>query len=476
MATIYLRSTDGNNADNGSTWALAKATLAAALTAAGAGGTVYMSQAHAETQAIHMTLTSPGTAGSPVRVICCNDGAEPPTATATTGSVSTTTGRNITFSGVAYYYGVGFSAGSGLASAQIYFTNGAALWLRFDTCRLALGGTSGGRFYVGETGSTRETLIEFVETILKFSMTPQGIIASCPFVWRGGSVDPTGTIPTELFKENAAGNIAFVQLEGVDLSALGSGKTLVAQPSTSNGGFFRFTNCKLHASVAISSGTIAGQGGAVIDLVNCDSGDTNYKYSKKVYQGDITQETTIKRTGGASDGVTGFSRKFVSTANAKFYAPLVGPWFKFWHSTLSSITVAIEIVTDNVTLTDAEAWVEVLHQGTSGYPLGVFENDRTADILATGANQTSSSETWTTTGLTTPVKQTLSKAVTPAEIGWVYARVVLAKSSTTLYACPKILGTSTYQYMEEDGSIVNGPTVSAGGGLIGGGNLSGGFL
>ncbi len=73
MAVIYLRSTDGSDADNGSTWALAKATLAAALTAAGAGGTVYVSQVHAETQAGAMTLTSPGTEASPVRVICARN-------------------------------------------------------------------------------------------------------------------------------------------------------------------------------------------------------------------------------------------------------------------------------------------------------------------------------------------------------------------------------------------------------------------
>ncbi len=54
MAVIYLRSTDGNDLDDGLTWATARATLANALTAAGAGGTVYVSQNHAETQASAM--------------------------------------------------------------------------------------------------------------------------------------------------------------------------------------------------------------------------------------------------------------------------------------------------------------------------------------------------------------------------------------------------------------------------------------
>lgn len=119
MATIYLRSTDGNDADNGSTWALAKATLAAAITAAGAGGTVYMSQAHAESGST-ITLDG-GTAASPTVVLCVNDGAAPPTALATTGSIATTTSGAITINGFLYIYGVVFNLGSG---ATIHHSSG----------------------------------------------------------------------------------------------------------------------------------------------------------------------------------------------------------------------------------------------------------------------------------------------------------------------------------------------------------------
>ena len=57
MATIYVRSTDGNNADNGSTWALAKATIAGAAAIDAAGDTVFVSDAHAESTAGAVTLT-----------------------------------------------------------------------------------------------------------------------------------------------------------------------------------------------------------------------------------------------------------------------------------------------------------------------------------------------------------------------------------------------------------------------------------
>ena len=75
MPVFYVRSTDGDNADNGSTWALAKATLAGAFAAAAAGDTIWVSQAHAETQGSAMTLTSPGTVANPCYVMCGNDAA-----------------------------------------------------------------------------------------------------------------------------------------------------------------------------------------------------------------------------------------------------------------------------------------------------------------------------------------------------------------------------------------------------------------
>ena len=109
-----------------------------------------------------------------------------------------------------------------------------------------------------------------------------------------------------------------------------------------------------------------------------------------------------------------------------------------WNDAIgSSKTVTVYTVTDNVTLTDAEAWVEVEYLGTSGFPLGNFSDDRVADLVfGTPANQTSDSSTWTTTGLATPVKQALAVSFTPQEKGWFRVRVMVAKASLTVYYDP----------------------------------------
>lgn len=178
---------------------------------------------------------------------------------------------------------------------------------------------------------------------------------------------------------------------------------------------------------------------------NCDSGDTNYRLWVEDYAGSIKSETTIIRTGGASDGTTGLSWKMATSANAEYpVVHLESPEIVVWSDTTGSKTVTVEIVHDSQgagsgsKFQDDEIWLEVMYLGTSGYPLGTWIRDCKADIMATAANQTDSSETWTTTGLASPVKQALSVSFTTAEKGFIHARVVMTKASKTCYVCPKL--------------------------------------
>jgi hypothetical protein len=129
----------------------------------------------------------------------------------------------------------------------------------------------------------------------------------------------------------------------------------------------------------------------------------------------------------------------------------------YWNETTgSSMTVSAEVATDNVTLTDSEAWIEVEYLGTSNLPLSTFATDQISDpIFGTPANQTSSSVTWNNVP-GTPVKQVLtSPSFTPQEKGIIRARVVLAKASTVVYSDGLILSGSGRQYMTLQGSFSN---------------------
>jgi hypothetical protein len=467
-ANIYLSSVDGDNADDGSTWALAKANLANALTAAGAGGTVYMDNAHNETTAGAVALASPGTAASPAIVVCVDrtGNPEPPTTRATTGIVRCTGANNITPSGYCYIYGVTLAAGTAAGSdnASILFTSSSAGWWRLDACKLDLEGTNTNSGIYTSNGSA-SFLLELNNTVCEFGHALQRIILRGPLIWTNTASAIAGTAPSSLIQPTSSSLPCSVICRGVDFSAITA--TLVAQDNTAQANVHLDT-CKLGAGVVVLAGS-SSQSGIQVVATNCDSADTNYNYHKQNYQGTITEETTIVRSGGATDGTTPISRKMVTTANSKIYSPLVSDPILVWVDNLVSTTVTVDVITDNVTLTDAQAWVDVEYLGTSGFPLSVTASDRISDpIFGTPANQTTDADsTWTTTGLGTPVEQELSTTFTPAEKGLYRVYVNLAKASTTMYFCPEV-SMGSRQFMVGQGGYIN---EGGGGGAIFGGAL-----
>ena len=430
----------GNNAYG---WLAAHNRLTNSLAWMAAGDRLWISDNHAFSLSnAQNNIFSPGTAAAPCQLICVDDSATPPTTKATTGSETTTADASFSFNGFAYCYGMTFSAGTGVTNSSLYFTSSEPWYWRFDACSLRIVGSgSVNAIYAGINNSAADdNLLELVgNTTLKFANASDRIFASAPVRWINSTgLVAGGTVPTSLCR--VPSNVfSKIYVSGVDLSAFGSGKSLVDQ---SGGGYqdFYFENCKLGSSVSITTGTIPGQGGATVRLVNCDSADTNYRYHLSTYQGTVSHETVIVRTGGASDGTTPISRKLISTANSKFFSPLTTDPIVIWNElTGSSQTITVEIITDNVTLTDAEIWLEIEYLGTSGFPISSFVSDQVSDpIFGTPANQATSSVDWTTTGLTTPVKQKLSASFTAQEKGPIRVKVMLAKPSTTVYVDPFI--------------------------------------
>jgi hypothetical protein len=176
------------------------------------------------------------------------------------------------------------------------------------------------------------------------------------------------------------------------------------------------------------------------NVIACNSGGVYENNERYTYSGTLTTNTTVKRTNGATDGTTAYSWRIVSTST-------VGPIYPFdtfegalWNSTTgSSKTLTAHIATDNVTLNSNEIWLEVEYLGSSGSPVTTLVSSGPATYLSTGSALTSdSAEAWTTTGLTTPIKQKMSVSFTPQMVGPVRWRVKVAKPSTTVYVCPKV--------------------------------------
>lgn len=443
MATIYVRSTDGNNADSGATWALAKATLAGAGAIAAAGDTIYVSQAHSESTAANPNIVWPGTNTAPNKIVCGNDGAAPPTAVATTGAMATTGTNGISHYGSIYVYGLTFNVGTG-AGAQHFFghTDG---FQSFEQCVFSIVNTAATSLIIPAwTTSASPTgpigIAKWKTCSIKFANAGQKILIASSFHWCGGGVVSGSSSPTVLLGYDSGQSVVEggnVLIENVDFSNFGTSFNLSNAPPGASKVTIR--NCLLPASWsgALLNGSFARAGR--IEMYNCDSGSTNYKVWIEDYLGSIKDETTLVRTGGASDGATPISWKMVSSANATYpLNALASPEFVIYNATTgSSKTVTVEILRDSATnLTDAEVWLEVNYLGTSGFPIGSLVSDAAADVLTAAADQAASSVTWTTTGMANPNKQKLAVTFTPQKKGPFYCRVMLAKASTTIYVDP----------------------------------------
>lgn len=449
----YVRSTDGSDADNGSTWALANSTIAGAITDAVAGDTIYVSQNHAQSGTGTITMTFPGSIASPNKIICGNDAAQPPTSVATTGSIANTNGSSV-FAGSFYMRGIKYLGGSGGSAAPLTIGQSGSGKAVLHHCVLDFSPSTSvsNVLNIGQTNSTVPSSVDLISCDIKFGNASQGIaIRGAQFRWRGGSILSGGTSPSTLITSFGAGSSdrgpAYVLIEGVDLSNLGASSNLCTGSAIDTpGGLLIFRNCKLPASWSGSLLTaFPSDVGFRAEMHNCDSTDTNYRLRVVDMLGAITSETTIVRSGGASNGTTTLSWKMEARSQAQYpHQAFESVEIPFWINSTGAKTATVEIVHDSVgggggaDLTNAEIWGEVQYLGTSGFPLGSFANNAKADVLATAADHTNSSESWTTTGLTTPVKQKLTVSFTVNEIGPAIYKVFLAKPSTTVYVDPKV--------------------------------------
>lgn len=440
MADIYVRSTDGNNADSGATWALAKATAAGAAGIDAAGDRVFFSgnAPHSESTAGAIAITWAGTRAAPMQLLSVSDAAEPPTALSA-GAVIATTGANaIQLGGHFYAHGLSLIAGDSTNAADVQLGTQANDVQVLENCRLEMRGSgSGARFRVPQVSSSKA---ELINPTIDFSATGQLWLPIGELVIRGGSFDAASSTPsTAVFQHNTAANRGLVSIDGLDFSNLAATVDLFSVTAAGFRGVVR--NCKLPASWSgdLVNAAITAPS-ARVEMWNCDSGDTNYRLWIEDYAGNIKHETTLVKTGGASDGTTPIAWKMVTVADAEYPLNVLrSPEIRSeWIETVGSpVTLTVDILHDSATaLTDAEVWVEVQYLGDASTPKGSFVTDAKANVLASAANQASSAATWTTTGMANPNEQKLEVTFTPEQKGVALVTVCVAKASYTLYVDP----------------------------------------
>ena len=456
MAVIYcdFDTANGNDSDDGSTWALAKLTLQAAMTSAGDNGTVYVRRTNAgtpgtDTAASARTLT--GTSkGSPVSIKGCKDGttAAPPASSdyAVRGTDTqplftlSGAGNDITFASDANVVGMHF-----IGVDRVIINSEWKKW-SFVGCHLAFAG-----LLYNTTGT-----YEFIDCNLEYTSSNASLLANKFLRIRGGvstfTVDPSTYV-------NYNYTAARADIIGHDYSGMAN-KTLVGTSDNSTQNRVRFLNCPLPATLTLVSGT-SNNPDHEIEFINCTSTtsvaatDTIRDYYYQDAYGIVELEETVVRTGGADDQTDSglFSYIMTPTVGITFEGTenaLKSPWLRVWvaggANTLKVYTVhdddgggAGAITRD---LYEDELWCEFYTPDAGDTALHDQTFDPTNERLFDSTTATGTDDTTSTWATYNTYKRYFTVALTQGYSGWAYARVHYAKAfsanQVAVYVDPKI--------------------------------------
>lgn len=334
------------------------------------------------------------------------------------------------------YYGGSFrgvSATASYSSHQVY-----------KNCTVKLSDSiSSSRVQLGESYVTSAMVSKFelIECEFYFSHESQGLILyNGEFLFEGLSFASGTSAFTRLIVQigyNSTSSCKAV-FSGCDFSLASASLGLVWNAYGRVEIIFR--NCKLPASWGGTIASFISTELCRISLYNCSSGATVYPSIITTLRGTITADTTVVRTNGAYDGTTQISWKFSASSTRYPLVSLDSDPIIVWNSiTGSAITITVEIVSDTATaLTDADIYMDVEYLGDASHLIGTAVTTRPASFISAASDLASSSASWTTTGLTTPLKQKLSLSFTPQQAGFISAKIKLAKNTAVVYVCPKL--------------------------------------
>lgn len=434
MTTWFVNS-GAVGANNGTSWTDAWTSLASSTSVA-AGDVVKVHKTHSQTGLAAALNWTNGVFANPVRVACVDkDNGDAP---ATGASAEWTTTA------------LGPQSGTGLIASGMKWKSTAAVlrligvtnaYMRYENCTWVSTGSAG-----IDCGAGSRVRVDFINCDVDFSGASSAAVAiffSSTFIfnWTGGSYILRGT-QTNAFRCPTSA-VAPINFRGVNL--VGTVTDFFDQ-GANFAGLFKFDGCGLpnYTNLFAGGATPSSLSGRV-SFDGCQSGTLVAQLLRPSIQADATgtlDETRSRyRSGGAdqsaaADGSDPHSIEIVTTANAgTLTTPFETPQIPlFVQAGAQTLTFHIA---SGVTLTDAEAWVEVLSPSEAVSSTAQFRYQSTRCLLlATPAVLASDSgETWVGSGVGT--KQKMSVTINPTLPGIIYWHFNLAKPTTTVYVCPR---------------------------------------
>jgi len=399
MANYFVSSASGaGGAGNGSSWANAYLTIAAALARPTvAGDILFIGDDHTEfTSTTNLSWFMPSTTLAPSYMfVVDHTKASPGPADL---KVGTPTGGYASGDGViafnlfGHVYGLYVECGVGSASTNIAIQTTSSRTQYYENCTFKSSGTNASArcLNVGSSGYTEFKNCTFITTRATMMHTGGFLgtkFINCTFLFPGGSAVPAFTAGI------GTSNPTF---EACDFSNYAGTHFL---EFTSNGGnFWTFKDCKLSSTMSFSMAGDLRQSAGNIWVINCDSGATNYKFDVYNNGGELHAQTSVVRTGGASQG-NAYSWQITTNTNNLWYMPFKLPPLSIWNNTTgAAINVTVEGIADTRDFfqlpKNDEVWFDVEALENASLPQGTYHVGTKTTPLGTNSALTASTAAW----------------------------------------------------------------------------------
>lgn len=436
MADYACDQTAGG-AGTGADWANAFTTFAAAIAAATSpGDRIFFDEATYSLAA--GTYTVP--AG--VEWHGSNDTANfPPQTTGTFTITNPNAGDDVAFVGGGKIFGMKWTANATGVCFITFGGDAVAIEVEDVVVDLSANANAGSGVIIGGSSANPNEWFRSRGLEVLWGHVGQGFVLSCPWRSDGDNWCAGATVPTVLFE--SFGAAAAIEARGTNLSAASG--TLFANATAAHP-IIRLTNPKLHASATVVAASSNVYDGAEVFIFDGSSGDVHVSMAHYNSLGSTVVSTAVHCATGDAGEPTGVSWFHNTTTLCSFVRPYYGPWMDAYHEPAGAITPSIEVLRSGsaTAYTDGEIHGDFSYKGTSGSTLLTFVSDRKAR-LAAAANQASSAlgtSEWTGEhgSLNWFGKLAPASSFTPAEAGYVSARVVITAPSLSLYSHPFVRG------------------------------------
>lgn len=364
-----------------------------------AGDVFYIANIHAETQASTLVIAFPGSYANPCMAYCVTQTTIPPTsanlvnAQSTPHATITTTGSNpMSMGGNARVDGITLAVGTASAAVNLTLGQIGGNLILANSAVQFFGSGSNGVVFGNYSGVVK---LDWINTTLQSGSSGNCGISNtgnnaAVFNWKHTPSAIQGTaVPAVLFGVALA---LPVTLEGVDLSAMGTGKSIISSIGAPLKIYLK--DCKLGSGVTVvGSVTVSG---AEVYNIRSDSAGTNYRLDKYLYQGTQLTDTGVIRTNGANNGVVGFSYNVTTTANSKWFAPFEAVAIPIHNSvTAATVSVTLEGIWNSATLpNNDDVWIDISYMGSSASPQESFATGSKANNLSAGTALLASAQAW----------------------------------------------------------------------------------